>query len=344
MRKRTFAWSIVLLALFGTLLWLTTQRTGRIITNVVGVSGSSNTVAGQIPPSPRAPSIAQALVDAVRRGKTVLDAKDSWRTPIEFFGKVIDDDSNPVFHAEIQLAWTDTSTQGHSERVVYTDTNGNFALKGVGGYALTIRALKDGYYTSKSNQPGFFYAGQDSNFVANSSMPIVFHLKKKRSAEPLIVIRGAGLRTMRDFLVPKDGSPVEISLSSGKQVASGLGDFKVQCWTRDEIRTGRGYDWKCRLSVPDGGIQESSQEFPFLAPEDGYLPAIEIEMPANLGERWSVQAERQYFIRSKSGSFARIRFIMIAGGGHFFRLESFLNPTGSRNLEYDPAVQPQNSR
>ena len=32
---------------------------------------------------------------------------------------------------------------------------------------------------------------------------------------------------------------------------------------------------------------------------------------------------------------------MIAGGQHFCIVDSFLNPTGSRNLEYDEAVQPK---
>jgi hypothetical protein len=29
---------------------------------------------------------------------------------------------------------------------------------------------------------------------------------------------------------------------------------------------------------------------------------------------------------------------MVAGGDHFFQLESFLNPSGSRSLEFDPQI------
>ena len=58
-------------------------------------------------------------------------------------------------------------------------------------------------------------------------------------------------------------------------------------------------------------------------------------MPKN-AEKWQPQAERSYFLKLANGCYARIEFKMIAGGDHYFKIESYLNPSGSRNLEYDP--------
>jgi len=58
---------------------------------------------------------------------------------------------------------------------------------------------------------------------------------------------------------------------------------------------------------------------------------------------WYNHTKRNYFLKLGSGNYARINFEMIAGGDHFFKLESLLNPSRSRNLEYDPtkAIRPE---
>ena len=60
-------------------------------------------------------------------------------------------------------------------------------------------------------------------------------------------------------------------------------------------------------------------------------------MPATREADWSSRAHRAYFLKLANGNYARVSFEMVAGGDHFFQLESFLNPSGSRNLEFDPA-------
>ena len=43
-----------------------------------------------------------------------------------------------------------------------------------------------------------------------------------------------------------------------------------------------------------------------------------------------------YYVIFADGKYARIDFTMTAGGEHFFTINSYLNPSGSRHLEYDP--------
>jgi hypothetical protein len=45
----------------------------------------------------------------------------------------------------------------------------------------------------------------------------------------------------------------------------------------------------------------------------------------------------RFYLKTKDG-YALIELRMVPGG-QYFRLQSYLNPTGSRNLEYDPAKE-----
>jgi hypothetical protein len=158
--------------------------------------------------------------------------------------------------------------------------------------------------------------------------PATFVLHKMGTAEPLIHI------SSRTYRIPKNGTPVEVNLTSGK--VSTEGHLRVETWTEDHLQDAqRRYSWRCRVSVPNGGLIERNGQFDFEAPETGYKSSDEILMPQN-ASKWQPQAEREYFVRLQDGRYARIRFKMIAQGDHFFRLESYLSPSGSRNLEFDP--------
>lgn len=267
------------------------------------------------------------------REQAIDRANDEWRAPIDFYGKVVDQDNNPVPEATVVLSWNNLS--GTHNGKAQSDSEGLFSLREEQGKFLSVIVNKEGYYAYKPQGEGFFYAGRNDNFMPDQGSPVIFQLRKKGHAEPLIAFEN-------DFLIPKDGKPVEVSLTRGRPAPSGQGDLRVECWTSDQGK-GRGekYDWKCRIAIPNGGLQPASGGFAFEAPVDGYQPFDEIDMRVNLGAGWQRNAERNYFLKLGNGNYARISFKMIAGGGHFFHVESFLNPRGSRNLEYDEAVQPK---
>jgi hypothetical protein len=114
------------------------------------------------------------------------------------------------------------------------------------------------------------------------------------------------------------------------------GNLVVQCWTHDEGKArGQRYDWHCRVTIPGGGIVTTDEEFAFLAPESGYKTAAEINMPADRPD-WKSDVDLKFFYRLADGRYGRMTLSMIAGGQHFCMVDSFLNPSGSRNLESDP--------
>jgi hypothetical protein len=259
----------------------------------------------------------------------VEEANNEWRAPINFYGKVVDENDNLVQGVDIDFSWNNLS--GSPSRKTNSDAHGLFSLEGEQGKFLSVRVNKDGYYAYKPFGEGFFYAGENQNFIPDPNSPVVFHVRKKGEAEPLVRFR-------KTFHVPKDGTPVVIDLATGTQEVKQT-SLKVECWTNDEgKRSGEKYDWKCRISVPGGGLQFYNEEFPFLAPDMGYIPTDEIDMTVKPNLSWGAEVERHYFIHTADGKFGRLIFRMIAGGDHFCLIESYWNPSGSRNLEFDPSM------
>ena len=156
----------------------------------------------------------------------------------------------------------------------------------------------------------------------------MFVLQKMGKTEPLIYV------SSRTYRIPKDGTPVEVNLKAGQK--SSQGDLRVEAWTEDkDIK--RHYNWRCRVSVPNGGLVERKGQFDFEAPAEGYKSSDEIVM-TQTAEEWQPQAKREYFVKLPDDKYGRLTFYMITQGDHFFEIESYLNPTpGSRNLEFDPA-------
>ena len=224
------------------------------------------------------------------------------------------------------------------EKDTISDQDGLFPLSNTNGKNLIVQVSKEGYYSYQRFGAAFNYAGENQNFVPDTANPVIFRLKKKGVAEPLVHVQSP-MGGPKGFRIAKDGTVDEISLSTGKAVPPGQGDLRVQCWTDNQGKApGERYDWKCQISVPNGGILQSTNDLDFQAPLHGYQTADVIDMPAKLETDWSSHASRNYFLKLANGNYARMSFEMVAGGDHFFQLESFLNPSGSRSLEFDPQI------
>jgi len=132
----------------------------------------------------------------------------------------------------------------------------------------------------------------------------------------------------------KSGTPTVLDLASG--IVNSPGNLQIEAWT-EEPEGGRKFGWRCRVTVPNGGLVERKNQFDFEAPEEEYVESVEITMRRD-AEQWMSQQQRDFFVKLPDNRYARMSFTMIAGGNHYFLLEAFLNPNpGSRNLEFDPA-------
>jgi hypothetical protein len=249
----------------------------------------------------------------------------SFDSPITFYGKAVDESNAPLSGVAVHFGWNDPSPAHWAETNTVTDTSGMFSLNSVHGKALEVKLQKAGYYYSMKQNPMVFefsdsYA--DNYYRPDVSNPIIFHLRRK--GRPASLIRGK-----KDVLVSRDGTPVQVDLSTGKKVTTGNGDLLVQYHRTD----GRNYDWNCVIEVLGGGLLESPDEATFIAPDSGYRPSDEINMKQS--PDWQSNATRNYFLKLRNGNYARLQFRMMTGTSDFFHIEYFLNPSGSQNLEFD---------
>ena len=272
--------------------------------------------------------------DQVRYQSHVFDLL--FLTPIVFYGKVVDQNGASVEGATALIS----PTQGPGtdpETKETSDENGLFSIT-THGLGLSVMVSKPGYYSMRESRGVFGYSvatGGEYKPHTNSRNPAIFVLRKRGETEPLIV-KGLGGR------ISKNGTPVLVNLDGGNPNGAAE-DIQVESWVHDEgipPNAPRPYDWKCRITVPGGGLQpRTGGEFDFTAPTDGYQPSDEINMSANT-RPWNDQVQKSYFLQLANGTYARIDFTIAAGGGHFFSIVSYFNPApGHRNLEYDPAKQ-----
>jgi hypothetical protein len=262
-----------------------------------------------------------------KRQELIEGYNNEWRTPISFYGIVEDESNNVVSDAKVDFDCNDMSPEGTSFYHTKSDFNGSFSITGITGKLLGVHVNKEGYYPYHPSGDSFEYGDKYSRFTPDANNPVIFRLRKKGKGANLI-------HYDREFRLPRDGSPVLIDLAAGSTTSSGEDTMQVEGWTHDnDKKQGWKYDWECRVSVPNGGLQFYDEQFPFLAPESNYLSEDTVDMPVTNGAPWSDTVHRNYFIRTAGGNYGRMVFTMVAGGDNFCEVNLYFNPTGSRNLE-----------
>ena len=93
--------------------------------------------------------------------------------------------------------------------------------------------------------------------------------------------------------------------------------------------------------MPKGGLREYSDRLEFEAPESGYQPEIlyrhDVADPNYVG-----QLKKLFFLKLRNGTaYARIDVELIGmwNDSSAVFMKSWVNPRGSRNLEFDPKLQ-----
>jgi hypothetical protein len=240
---------------------------------------------------------------------------------------VVDQSNNAISGVHIEFSCNDLSPTGTSNYHTTSDGNGLFSLKNITGKLLVLSISKDGYYTSKADNNSFEYG--ESHPVPDPGNPIVFRLRKKGEGADLIKVDYPGFAHVAQL--KHDGTPVELDLFQGKQVADGSGQLKLEFWRDLSEKNVKLFNWKFQMSVPGGGLVETDEEFPFEAPDNGYRPSIIMDMPTN-APNWQGNVNTEYYFQLGNGEYGRFELDFLPYNG-VFTVHSAINPTGSRNLE-----------
>jgi len=245
-----------------------------------------------------------------------------YKMPIRFYGRVVDEIGEPVAGATVNLTWTDASQEGTSARTLLSDARGFFSIEGVHGKDLVVRVAKPGYQHSYiRNNFSFEYASfSDAKYhEPDAARPVPFIVRKNKEAEPLVVHVNQEME-----LGPGESKFFPIGPKTGVQVE------------RLDKATGGPRGWIARISVPGGGLALATEEFPFEAPETGYVPSIDVTEKTKKPAIWQGDNGTGFFVRTSQG-YGRIT-VRNTPGMAWVYVTSYFNPqAGSRNLEFDPS-------
>jgi hypothetical protein len=275
--------------------------------------------------------------------KRKLDPASEWRTPIEFFGKVVDELDQPVAGASIEVAWSGTTEKyggdGVGKRTLTSNAAGLFSITGVEGKGMTVRVSKDGYHVpSESNMQWFEYAGfWEPTFIEpDRNKPVVFHLVKRPVAEPTYRIGS------RIFLEP----PVletHLDLLNPTVQSTAPADLYVRITRPLGASYEKPFDWSVAIEGRNGAeIVETTDEFMLQAPADGYQPKLVRDYKNPTG---NARQKVRFYVRSKGRKlYAAVDFEMAAyrrmNGSEpaSIVISATVNPNDSPNVEYDPEM------
>lgn len=255
---------------------------------------------------------------------------DGLRTPISFYGKVVDQNGNAIAGATAEISVNNKGMSGTTVKQT-TDAKGEFAIIGAHGLAVAVAVSKAGYYQVKQSRGVYGYAEGMSRDgpLPTVDHPATFVLRAKQNPTRLSMVRAT-------VDLPNDNAPVEVNIATGKTVPAGQGDLRFEYSIEQQpvYHTYTPYYWRLRILAPRGGLASRDDEFAFVAPADGYRNTDEIEMAPTDTSRWRPQCERQYFVKLATGEYARVAVKAITGRNSFVTITGFVNPVaGDRNLE-----------
>lgn len=347
MKKRT-AILVLLIALLVFLAWWLWSRGATKPVAEAKPTDSAPLAAKATPSAPRATQSPSPAPTGASAAKPELKAQlqqimNDANRPISFFGLVIDQDANPIPGVKVTLQIRRTKEVGavgigdtFDYPTLTTGEDGRFTLTGANGALLAVKSLeKSGYEPSvKALRSSYWYWREPKDaFYPNAERPEVFRMWKKAGAEKL-VRKGFGKPLLGD------GTPAKFDLLDGRIVTQG-GDLRVTLErVPHKVEWGqRNYEWTITVEAIDGGIVESHDEQMYRAPAEGYQPKFSIHMAAN-DANWTDTKDAAAYVKIRGGKFyGRVEMKFMVGSdreaGTPFNMTSFINPSGSQNLEYD---------
>ncbi len=254
--------------------------------------------------------------------------------PIEFWGKVVDHNGEPIEGVKIDYRVEQPRTLWGSNTVVkniFTDGNGTFYIKD-NGKGFSFQSFeKEGYRKTKGQAVSFAYSNSAEIYVPDKSEPKTYTLIKQAEMPGLI-------KSSELLRLNWDGLPVYYNLKTGYLGKSG--EIKITALRGGVEGKGRQarYDWSFKVEALNGGVLETTRDAVYLAPEKGYGSSWEYGSLLS-SPKWKSgkQGDTYLFFKLENGNYGQlqINFYTRPGRRTSGSITSYLNPSGGRILEYD---------
>ncbi|QIF05572.1 carboxypeptidase-like regulatory domain-containing protein [Roseimicrobium sp. ORNL1] len=256
-----------------------------------------------------------------------VDRSFEWKTPIEFYGKVVDQNHAPVDGARVDLSWSPLGGRPNESKLT-TGADGSFLFSGVQGKGLTVTVYKEDHVGQPKSRASFEYAAffEPHFHLPDPADPVVFQLWKLIAPEPMYLWALASDLTV-------DGKPHPFNVKMGQ---AGGGDLIFTVTRTNQTKPGT-FDYTLTVQAGSGGgIAETKDDPMFTAPDDGYVPSITIAQKSGPPDYLGVQKLR-FYLRTPDNKYAAITAQVAQHNGPSaqVQMEIYFNPSGSRNLEYD---------
>ena len=277
-------------------------------------------------------------IDLLARMKET-DQNYDLKVPIEFYGRVLDQHDEPVSGARIEMSWN--SVNGITQRDLDTGTDGTFSLTGVSGKYLTVNVSgRDGYTGVQSSGYADYndaIPGEIDFHVPNPASPVVFRLWKYSQPDPL-------QRWSIHSSVSTEGTVGWFDLKPDKAGKDGLGVSVMDHLPGNKKESHVTFKLICGQNC---GLIETRDDPMFCAPATGYQSEIVHELRWREGEPSQEDpGSFRFYFRCDEGKYAAgnatLRFATDAKCE--VSLYIYQNPSGSRNLEYDPRLEIKDNR
>lgn len=280
-----------------------------------------------LPPGMSVQEIKAAVLKVFPGATNMLDR------PIRFYGKVVDENSQPIPGCKALFEWRGVLLHGSEKADVVSDAAGLFSFTNGIGTHLAVSVENSNYYASARNRGNGSFQYVDSGreaFTPDPNHPVVFYFHKKGVGASSLITSQYGVYSDFSVKVPLDGAPVHVDLLQRK---TGSGPLEITQVKPEYARSRTATNWSLALKIPGGGfVSGGDEEFPFHPPESGYRPEVEFNFEKGQ-TNWTTAIEKHYYIRfGDPPLYGRLRLhtdISIDS----VRLTYTINPDGERNLE-----------
>jgi hypothetical protein len=344
------ATAAIMLGLF-LMWWFMPRRVERSISDLSGTAEKANAVAIQTPPSITSTFEEERKQKQQQRARTIFQAIEGTNVPISFWAKVLDQNGQSIQGVKIKYNYS--TEHGNMTGVAWgqqkihkgeavTDAVGSFSITGLKGHHLTIESLsKEGYQYNPREANVYDYYGSTAagKFIPERGNPVVFVMVEGAATEQLVSYGGDFGKTIR---VPADGTPLRWNLWRGRPDANGELQLTFKREPTVMTRVGQPTTWSAKIEVMKGGIVEARpDELIHRAPEDGYTATVDYPK----AEQKQGVGARSFYVKTADEKYGMITLELYPGDeGPNARclIKAYMNPSGSRNLEFDPkkAIKP----
>lgn len=277
-------------------------------------------------------AVADSSYDDPTLPQRMTDLLKSMDKPLTFYGRVIDQNGNPVVNAVVETHITDSS--GVSDVMLTTGAEGKFELLNKYGRKIFInKIICTGYENDRKVMGEMLF--ENGSYTPDKNKPYIFTVRKKEPAT--LVLEGDLEWKIRPTISYYEVDLVERVFSR----AGRLKEDNSQALADLRINSVLSPDKSSCIVTFDGNSTNSeilmNDTLLYVAPETGYDKTLSLEIP--IGSKIT----RYFYVKGRNGGiYSRLGTTLTGkADGVIINVNIFTNPLGERNLDFNEALYSQ---